>query len=262
MSKKNRAFEAAKIALIYIIIVAAWQLAFFVCATKLEIVKPYLFPSPLGVANTLVKLIQKNTLFTAVLSSMSKMLMGYGMSICIGAALGLLITRFALLNKALKPLILGMQTLPSICWVPFSILWFGLGESATIFVIVVGSAFSICIAIESAIRNINPIYVRAAKTMGAKGAVLYGRVILPASVPQMVSGLKQGWSFAWRALMAGEIISGTSGLGYVLLVGRELLDIDQVMTVMLVIVLISVLIEKLLFAQVEQAAMRKMGLST
>jgi len=249
------------IVLIYISILAIWQLMYYILADKLSVVKSYIFPTPIGVIQSSYRLFVNNNLFSEIISSFSKMLIGFGLSIGIGLILGLLISRYKLVSKAIKPLILGLQTLPSICWIPFSILWFGLKDSATIFVIIIGSTFSIAISVYSAITNINPIYIKSAKTMGAKGKTLYLKVIFPASIPQFVSGLKQGWSFAWRALMAGEIISGTSGLGYVLLVGRELLDINQVLSVMIIIIIISIIIEKLFFEKAEKFTNKKMGLS-
>lgn len=247
----------------YIILIVVWQLAYFILAEKLKLVKTYIFPNPIGIIKTYGKLMDGGVLVTAILSSMRKMFTGFGISLLLGICLGLLITKFQMISSAVKPLILGLQTLPSICWVPFAILWFGLSEKSTIFVIVVGSMFSISIAVESAIKNVNPILIRAAKTMGTSKVNIYTRVIFPASVPELISGLKQGWSFAWRALMAGEIISvtGKLGLGYVLLTGREYQNINQVTAVMLVIILISVIFEKLVFGKAESISRRKMGLN-
>lgn len=144
---------------------------------------------------------------------------------------------------------------------PFAILWFGLGESAIIFVVVMGSAFSIAIAVESGIKSVPPIYIRAARTMGVSGQRLYTKVIFPAALPSFVSGLKQGWSFAWRALMSGEVMSASVGLGFTLTQGRDLADINQVMTVMLVIVFIGIVIDKGIFTSIEQHILRKRGLT-
>lgn len=200
------------------------------------------------------------TLAVAVLASAKRILLGYFLSIIIGILVGLAIVRFKYLDENVSPLILGLQTLPSICWLPFSILWYGLNESAIIFVIAVGSTFAVSIAIESGMKNINPIFVRAAKTMGAKGFKLYWNVIIPASLPSIISGLKQGWSFAWRALMAGEMISATKGLGQVLMVGRDLADISQVMAIMIVIVVLGVAVDKLIFGRIEINIRQKWGL--
>ena len=192
---------------------------------------------------------------------MLRVLAGFAISIVIGIILGILIIQSEYLARNLKPLILGIQTLPSICWVPFAILWFGLGESAIIFVVVMGSAFSIAIAVESGVKNVPPIYIRAARTMGVTGQKMYTRVIFPAALPSFVSGLKQGWSFAWRALMSGEVMSASVGLGFTLMVGRDLADINQVMTVMLVIILIGIIIDKGIFSTAERRILRKRGLT-
>lgn len=222
--------------------------------------KPYIFPSPIAVFTTLWDLIADGSLGIAVLASAKRIIIGYGLSIIIGILVGLTIVRFKYLDENLSPLILGLQTLPSICWLPFSILWYGLNESAIIFVITVGSTFAVSIAIESGMKNINPLFIRAAKTMGAKGFNLYWNVIIPASLPSIVSGLKQGWSFAWRALMAGEMISATKGLGQVLMVGRDLADISQVMAVMLVIVVLGAGVDKLIFGRIEINIRERWGL--
>ena len=141
---------------------------------------------------------------------------------------------------------------------PFALLWFGLTDTATIFVIDIGSFFSISISTEMAIKNVSPIFIRAAKTMGATSMDIYRKVVLPASIPEFIGGLKHGWSFAWRALVAGEMVSDTiGGLGYVLLTGRELLDINQIVVVIIIIILISVTIENLLFNKAENIARRK-----
>ena len=245
--------------LIYALIIVVWQFLYFLLAERLNIIKPYIFPNPLGVLSTFDRLIRTGLLFTSILYSLRKMLIGYTLSLIIGILVGLLLT-FRIPEKALKPIFLGFQTLPSICWVPFALLWFGLNESATIFVIIIGSTFSLGISVESAIKNVNPLYIRAASTMGASKRDIYLKIILPASVPEFISGLKQGWSFAWRSLMAGEMMSSVMGLGYILQTGRDLLEINQVMAVMLIIVLFSVLVENLIFGKIEKNMRKKMGL--
>jgi len=246
--------------LFYLILIAIWELVYRIGVDLLRLWKPYIFPSPIAVFTTLWGLIADNTLGIAVLASIKRIVVGYFLSILIGIIVGLAIVRFKYLDENLSPLILGLQTLPSICWLPFSILWFGLNESAIIFVITIGSTFAVSIAIESGMKNINPLFVRAAKTMGAKGFKLYWNVIIPASLPSIISGLKQGWSFAWRALMAGEMISATTGLGQVLMVGRDLADISQVMAIMIVIVVLGVAVDKLIFGRAELNIRQKWGL--
>lgn len=242
-------------------LIALWQLLYVAATDWFDWAKPYAVPHPLGVWKSICTLTVNGTLLSAVASSMLRVLAGFAISIVIGIILGILIIQSEYLARNLKPLILGIQTLPSICWVPFAILWFGLGESAIIFVVVMGSAFSIAIAVESGVKNVPPIYIRAARTMGVTGQKMYTRVIFPAALPSFVSGLKQGWSFAWRALMSGEVMSASVGLGFTLMVGRDLADINQVMTVMLVIILIGIIIDKGIFSTAERRILRKRGLT-
>lgn len=237
-----------------------WELAYRLGVDWLRLWKSYIFPSPMAVFATLWELVADGTLGIAVLASAKRIFIGYLLSIIIGSIIGISIVRFKYLDENISPIILGLQALPSICWLPFSILWFGLNESAIIFVITVGSTFAVSIAIESGIKNVNPLFIRAAKTMGAKGFNLYWNVIIPASLPSIISGLKQGWSFAWRALMAGEMISATKGLGQVLMLGRDLADISQVMAIMLVIIVLGVSVDKLIFGRIEFNIRQRWGL--
>ncbi|MDK2810199.1 MAG: sulfonate transport system permease protein [Petroclostridium sp.] len=226
----------------------------------LGIWKPYIFPSPIDVLKTLAGLIMDNTLGIAILASLKRIAAGYLISLVIGVILGLMIVRFKYIDENLSSLIVGLQTLPNICWLPFAILWYGLNESAIIFVIAIGSTFAITIAIESGIKNVNPLYIRAAKTMGARGIKTYWNIIIPAALPSIISGMKQGWSFAWRALMAGEMMSASIGLGQVLMMGRELADISQVMAVMIVIIILGLIVDKLFFGRIESNIRYRWGL--
>lgn len=244
----------------FIGLIILWQLLYVAATDWFGWAKPYAIPHPLGVWDSIVSLISNGSLQSAIGSSMLRVLIGFLIAICIGLVFGILIVNSEYLARNLKPLILGIQTLPSICWVPFAILWFGLGESAIIFVVVMGSAFSISLAVESGIKNVPPIYIKAAKTMGVSTKKLYFDVIFPAALPSFVAGLKQGWSFAWRALMSGEVMSASMGLGYTLMVGRDLADINQVMTIMLVIILIGIIIDKGVFTSLENHILRKRGL--
>lgn len=222
--------------------------------------KDYVFPSPVTVFFTLVELINDNTLLIAILASARRIVIGYFISMVIGITLGLSLVRFKYLDEQVSSLILGLQTLPSICWLPFAVLWYGLNESAIIFVIAVGSAFAVAIAIESGMKNVNPLFIRAARTLGASGLKIYWHVIIPASLPSVISGLKQGWSFAWRALMAGEMLLATKGLGQVLMIGRDLSDISQVVAIMIVIVILGVAVDKFVFGRIEASIRHKWGL--
>lgn len=245
----------------YIIIIALWQAIYYIGANLLSWWKPYAMPSPVGVAETFLKLLSGNTLTIALLISLKRAFLGFGIAIIIGLAIGFLLATVPYLNQNLKPLVLGLQTLPSICWVPFAILWYGLNESAILFVIIIGSTFSIALSFENAIQNVNPLYIRAARTMGASGRSLYIKVIIPSAMPELISGLKQGWSFAWRALMSGEVMSASIGLGQVLLLGRDLADINQVMTVMIVIIIVGIIVDRLVFCKMEDLVRSNMGLN-
>ena len=138
------------------------------------------------------------------------------------------------------------------CWLPFGLLWFGLSDAAILFVIVLGSALSVAIAIDAGCRHVPPLYIRAGRTMGARGATLYLRVVLPAALPEILTGMRLAWAFAWRSLMAGELLFVTGGLGHLLEVGRELGDMAQVVAIMLVIVVLGVATEQLLFARLQE----------
>lgn len=243
------------------LLVAVWQGFYWIFVDLLRLFKPYSVPSPGGVAERFVQLCSDGTIFTATGNSLLRGIIGYVIAVVLGILLGLLINHFGYLQKNLKPLVLGVQTLPSVCWVPFSILWFGLSTQAILFVVVMGAAFSIAISVDNAIKNVQPIYTKAALTMGASRRQLYLYVVFPACLPELVSGMKQGWSFAWRALMAGEVMTTSIGLGQTLIMGRDLADIDQVMLVMLVIVLVGILIDKCIFSVVENRLLKKRGLA-
>lgn len=192
--------------------------------------------------------------------SLKRILIGYTISLALGTLLGILIGRFRILDETLGSMIIGLQALPSICWLPLAILWFGLSEAAIQFVVIIGAILSITISTDDGIKNIPPLLIRAAKTMGTKGPDLYFRVILPAALPSMVTGMKLGWSFAWRSLMAGELLFVSLGLGHLLTIGRELADMNLVVAVMLVIVFIGVMVDRLIFARLENVVMERWGL--
>ena len=265
MNKKNLTRETfwkekLPVVLFYISLLCVWQRLYWVGTEQRRWWKSYSFPSPLGVMETLKSLIDKGTLFQAFLYSLFRGVVGFGISIAIGGVVGVILSLNDGIHRCLHPLLMGLQTLPSICWVPFAILWFGLDESAILFVVVMGSAFSIALSVRNGIRNVNPLWMKVARTMGADKKKLYIKVIIPAAMPDFIEGLRQGWSFAWRALMSGEVMSATVGLGHTLMMGRDLADINQVMLVMIVIVAIGIVIDRFVFGKVEERMLRKRGL--
>jgi len=246
--------------LFYIVLIIFWQLIYFLCVDYFRIWKIYSFPSPIEVVKSLVYIIEDQTIGIALLVSLKRIITGYGISILIGVSLGVLLTRLKFIANALRGLILGLQTLPSICWLPFAILWFGLNDGSILFIIVIGSLFSIAMAVDAGIRNINPIHLQAGKNMGAKGLKLYSTIIIPAALPTIITGMKQGWSFAWRGLIAGEMLSASTGLGQILMAGRELADINRITVIMIVIMIIGVTVDKYIFGRIENKVLRVRGL--
>ncbi|MCX6966919.1 MAG: ABC transporter permease [Verrucomicrobia bacterium] len=223
---------------------------------------PILLPDPLSVWDYLKTALFDGTLFQATLVTLRRLVTGYGIGILIGIPVGMLTARFRLMEDTVGVLALGLQALPSVCWVPLALRWFGQTEGAMLFVVVMGSLWSIIISTDNGIRNVPPIFARAARTMGAKQFYTWTRVILPASAPFVVSGMKQGWAFAWRSLMAAEIfvtILTGFGLGQLLEYGRDLNAMDQVIGVMFAIVLIGLLVDKFLFSPIEHFLHRRWG---
>lgn len=247
--------------LFYLILIIIWEAIYRICVEYLHLWKAYSFSSPNSVLITLIRLIKEDkTLGIAIIISLKRVFIGYIISLIAGVILGLIVVRFKYLKDNVSPLLLGLQTLPNVCWIPFAILWYGLNESAIIFVVAIGSTFSIAIAVKSGIENINPIYIKVAKTMGARGLAIYRNITLPAALPNIISGMKQGWSFAWRALIAGEMLSASMGLGQLLMIGREVFDMSQVTAIMLVLIIIGVVVDRFIFGKLEARIRYRWGL--
>lgn len=233
-------------------------------AVQARIWSPVLLPPPQLVAGYLKDALQDGTLEHAIVITMRRLLTGYIVGIIFGLPLGLLTARWILFRDTLGTMALGLQTLPSVCWVPLALLWFGQSEAAMLFVVVMGTLWSVIIATETGVRNVPPIYRRAALSMGSKQLHMWFKVILPAALPFIVSGMKQGWAFAWRSLMAAEIfvtILTGFGLGQLLHYGRELSAMEQVIGIMVVIVVIGLLADKIFFSPIERFLHRRWGTS-
>jgi len=240
----------------------AGLLIFWEVLVRLKIWSPVLVPSPLTVGEYLWSAVRDGTLASAGWVTMKRLLLGYTFGILLGLPIGLLTARFKVWQDTLGLLALGLQTLPSVCWVPLALLWFGQTETAMFFVVVMGTLWSMIIATDNGVRSIPPIYARAARTMGSRGLHTWMKVMLPASLPYLVGGMKQGWAFAWRSLMAAEIyvtILSGFGLGHLLHYGRELNAMEQVIGVMMVIVVIGLLADKIMFSPWERYLHRRWG---
>jgi NitT/TauT family transport system permease protein len=241
---------------------AAFALVFFASliglwewATRTGLWSPVILPSPTSVAQYLWGAALDGSLWEAARVTMARLLMGYALGLALGLPIGLLCASSRYAHDTLGAMALGFQTLPSVCWIPLALLWFGQSETAMLFVVVMGTMWSVSLATDLGARNIPAVYEKAARTMGSRGLHKWTRVILPASLPFLVSGMKQGWAFAWRSLMAAEIyvtvLSGF-GLGQLLHYGRELNAMDQVIGVMALIVLIGLAADKILFSPWER----------
>jgi NitT/TauT family transport system permease protein len=223
---------------------------------------PVVLPAPGDMGSYLLKALGSGDLTHSAWVTTQRLLIGYFAGCLIGLPLGLLTARSKYLSDTVGVLALGLQTLPSVCWVPLALLWYGQTESAMQFVVIMGTLWSVLIAVDNGVRNLPPIYVRAARTMGSRGLHTLWKVVLPASLPYVISGMKQGWAFAWRSLMAAEIyvtILTANGLGHLLHNGRELNDMSQVLGIMLVIILIGVLADKILFSPWEKFLHHRWG---
>ncbi len=244
-------------AVFFAVLIAAWE-----ALARAGIWSPVLVPSPLSVAEYIVGAIRDGTLGHATFVTLRRLVAGYVLGIIFGLPLGLLTARFKFCEDTIGVIALGLQTLPSICWVPLALLWFGQTESAMLFVVIMGTLWSVVIATDNGLRNVPPIYARAAQTMGSKQLHTWLKVKLPASLPFIVSGMKQGWAFAWRSLMAAEVyvtILTGFGLGHLLHYGRELQAMDQVIAIMLVIILIGLLADRVFFSPWEKFLHRRWG---
>jgi NitT/TauT family transport system permease protein len=220
----------------------------------------YLFPDPVEVGKSLREMALDGRLAAATARSLWRMMEGYLISVIIGIPLGIAMARSVFVRASLRPAVMGLQALPSICWLPLAILWFGLSDAAILFVVVMGSLLSIAIATEDGVRSIQPQLLLVAGTLGIRGLRFYGGVLIPAALPGIVTGLKLGWSFAWRALMAGELLFVSGGLGQLLHTGRELLDVAQVVAVMIAIIILGTVLDRVLFQSVELRVRRRWGL--
>jgi NitT/TauT family transport system permease protein len=221
----------------------------------------YLLPGPAKVFSTLFD--NFGDLIDAAGTTLGRAAQGFGLAIVIGSVLGALVARVRVLRAAFGSFITGLQTMPSIAWFPLAILLFKLTNGAILFVVVLGAAPSIANGLISGIDTIPPLWLRAGRVLGARGLTAFRHVILPAALPAFVAGLKQGWAFAWRSLLAGELlvqIPGTFSLGERLEFARQNLDSAGLIAVMIVILVIGVLVDELLFGTVERAIRRRYGL--
>jgi NitT/TauT family transport system permease protein len=241
----------------YIILLLAWE-----GLARAGIWESYVFAGPIDVGKSFIHVVQNGIFFAAIQTSISRLLIGYFISIVIGISLGLLIGLNRYAKETLGSLVTGLQALPSVCWIPFAIIWYGLTESAINFVVIMGALFCIIVGVEAGVKNLPPVYLKAARNMGANGLNLAFRVVLPASLPSVITGLRQGWAFAWRSLMAAELFNvAKPSLGALLEISRTNLDTPQLFAVMVTILILGILFDMVLFGPLERAVSIRWGFS-
>lgn len=239
----------------YIIIVAVWQ-----SISMTNVWPSNIFPSPYEVGEDLAYTAADGSLFFGIGTSILRLLVGLAIAIGGGIVLGIFMARVEVVNQTIGSLVLGLQSIPSVAWVPLGILWFGLTDAGIIFVTAIGAIFAVTINTYTGVKNINPHFIEAARNMGAKGTQLVTSVLIPAAFPYMISGFKQGWAFAWRGVIGAELLFSFLGLGFLLNVGRQLNDVSQVIAIMLVIMIIGVVIDGVIFKRLEDKVMSRWGL--
>jgi NitT/TauT family transport system permease protein len=240
------------------LVVAGWQ-AIFVSGWR----PPYVLPSPASVLSDLVALVPTPEFGRAIAITMQRALTGFLLAVVIGTVIGAAVARFRPLRSAIGSLITGLQTMPSIIWFPFAILLFQISETAILFVVVIGAAPSIANGLIGGIDYVPPTWLRVGKVLGMRGLSLYRHLILPASLPSFVSGLKQGWAFAWRSLMAGEllvIVAGQGSIGSLMQGARELNEAERLLAWIIVVLMIGIAVD-VAFNAVDTALRRRRGIT-
>jgi NitT/TauT family transport system permease protein len=240
------------------LVVAAWQAVF------LAEVKPiYVLPAPATVFSDLGQLLTTPDFWAAIQLTMIRAVTGFALAVLIGTLVGAAVARFAPLRAAIGSLITGLQTMPSIMWFPFAILLFQISESAIMFVVIIGAAPSVANGLISGIDYVPRTWLRVGQVLGMKGLAKYRHLILPASLPSFISGLKQGWAFSWRSLMAGEllvIVPGALSIGVRMQSARDLNEASLVLCFIIVVLTIGILID-ILFNAADNALRKRWGLT-
>ncbi len=241
-----------------LIALAIWEVLFL-----LGVKPPYVLPSPVTVFGQLVVLLGDPTFLSGIARTLLRGISGFLIALVIGTLLGLAVARFRFVRSAIGSLLTGLQTMPSIAWFPLAILLFQQTEGAILFVVVLGAAPSIANGLIGGVDEVPPPLLRTARSLGARGVALYTRVIVPAAFPAYLAGLKQGWAFAWRSLLAGEllvIIANAASLGQLLSFYRELSNAPSLYATMIVILVVGMVVDQV-FARITNGVRRRRGLT-
>ncbi|MFE1560703.1 ABC transporter permease [Streptomyces sp. NPDC058734] len=242
-----------------VLVLTAWQVL-----ALAEVTEDHMLPPPSAVWDSLADLWFKGTLFDVLWTSVWRGLSGFLLALAIGTPLGLLVARVRFVRAAVGPVLSGLQSLPSVAWVPPAVLWLGLDNSMMYAVILLGATPSIANGLVSGIDQVPPLFLRAGRSLGATGLRGARYVVMPAALPGYLAGLKQGWAFSWRSLMAAEIIASSPdlglGLGQLLESGRETSDMARIFLAIILILLVGIAVELLVFAPAERRMLRRRGL--
>ncbi|MDH6579196.1 ABC transporter permease [Kitasatospora sp. MAP5-34] len=242
-----------------VLVLGAWQLAF-----DLKLTDSYKLPSPAMVWQSLVDLWQAGTLFSIIWTSLWRGVSGFAAAVVIGTPIGLLVARVKPVRTAIGPILSGLQSLPSVAWVPAAVIWLGINDQMMFAVILLGAVPSIANGLVAGIDQVPPLFLRAGRTMGATGFAGARHVLLPAALPGYLAGLKQGWAFAWRSLMAAELVASSPdlglGLGRYLENQREQNDMPGVLLGIVIILFVGIAIDLLVFSPIERRVLRSRGL--
>ncbi|MEV6347812.1 ABC transporter permease [Actinoplanes sp. NPDC051851] len=241
------------------IVIGIWEIVFLA-----EWKPAYVLPAPTEVFPLIWDLVTTADFWDGVRLTMTRAITGFGLAVALGTVIGAAVSRFAPLRAAIGSLITGLQTMPSIMWFPLAILLFQLGEKAILFVVVIGATPSVANGLISGIDYVPRTWLRVGQVMGMSGLSRYRHLILPASLPSFVSGLKQGWAFSWRSLMAGEllvIVPGTVSIGVRMQNARDLSDSPLVITYIIVVLVIGIVIDQL-FNFADGALRKRWGLTS
>ncbi|MFE6715262.1 ABC transporter permease [Streptomyces sp. NPDC057695] len=242
-----------------LLVLAVWQIL-----VSAKITDETKLPAPSAVWDGLTDMWLQGTLLEVIWTSVSRGLAGFLLALAIGTPLGLLVARVKFVRAAIGPILSGLQSLPSVAWVPPAVLWFGLNDAMMFTVILLGAVPSIANGLVSGVDQVPPLFLRAGRTMGATGLRGTWHVTLPAALPGYLAGLKQGWAFSWRSLMAAEIIASSPdlglGLGQLLENGRNNIDLPGVFLAILLILVVGIAIDLLIFSPLERWVLRSRGL--
>ena len=251
--KKRR--EVIIVTIFYVVLLSVWHELY-----ALKLVPDYVFPSPSQVMARLSELVEDNMLLPSIRATFGRMLLGFTIATAIGLTLGILMGTRDIVNSCLKSLFMGLLTLPTAAWSPIGLMLYGLNDNAIYFVIVMSAAPAIAISSSDAIRRIPPIYLQAAKTLGTPGHLVPFKVIFPAAFPNILTGVKLGWTLGWHGAVSAELIKSSVGLGFLLHMGRELNDAPQVIGIMLITIGVGLLIDRCLFSVLEKKIHSRWGL--